>query len=1045
MKKDSSFKPVDSKVNFPKLEESILQYWDKEKIFDKTISEREGAKDYVTFDGPPGTNGKPHVGHMMQSALKDLWPRFKTMQGYRVLRKAGWDTHGLPVEIQAEKELGLHEKEEIESYGVDKFVEYCRSIVFSYKDEWIRAIKRIGRFLDTDNDYATLTNDFIQTDWWGIKQAHKKNLLYKDFKILPYCSRCGTSLSSHEVAQGYEDITDTSAFVRFKVEGENDTYFLAWTTTPWTLIGNVALAVGPKVDYVLAETEEWGKLYLAKEKLALLDEREISYKIIKELKGADLVEKTYEPLWNFFKPEKDQKAFIVVGEDFVTTEDGSGIVHMALYGEDDWQVIKKYDLPRIQHVGLDGKLTSEVGNDWAGLGFKEVDPKVIADLDKRKLLFAKENYTHSYPFCWRCKTPLIYYAKSSWFIKSTALREKMLTENKKINWQPPSAQEGRFGKWLEGNVDWAISRERFWGSPLPIWHCTDCDEMVVVGSIAELRELANEDLPADDKIDLHKPFIDTITINCPKCSAKLTREPETLDSWYNAGMMPWGQWGYPAVEGSEKTFKSQFPADFIAEGQDQTRGWFYTLLVCATMLEEQASFKNVIMTSLILDDKGQKMSKSKGNVTDPLDMFDKYGAEAVRWNFYRNNPWNPMRFGPAVLEETLRDVLIPLWNVYSFFVTYANIDDWKPAKKKVKLTNDLDRWIISAKEELIGEVTNHLENYDVAKAAASFEKFLDGLTNWYVRRSRRRFWKSEDDADKKAAYQTLYEVLVDVTHALAPFLPFITEEMYQNLVVPFDKKAAQSVHLAKYPKVNKKALNENLNKQIEKVLVIARLARAARSKASLKVRQPLAKLTVAGMTDKDMKKELQEALLEEVNIKSLEFIADVAELSKREIKLNFKVAGKKFGADVKDIQKMIASGEFTEESDGTLTVGEHKLDQEDYLEQYSSEEGQDVLVEGDLAIVLDTALTEKLKQEGIVRDIVRAVQDLRKEAGYELTDRIKVSFETSDESVKTALENFADYLKSETLAESISLEKSVADAETDLDLDGQKIWLGVKK
>jgi len=1011
----------------------------------KSIDQRERGKrgDWVFYDGPPGTNGAPHIGHMLQSSLKDLWPRFKSMQGYRVLRKAGWDTHGLPVELQAEKELGLDSKRDIRNYGMAKYVAYCRSTVFRYEELWIKAIERLGRFLDTTDAYATLTNEYIQTDWWVIKQAHEKGLLYKDFKVLPYCTRCGTGLSSHEVAQGYQEVTDTSAYVKLRLVDQPNTWLVVWTTTPWTLIANVAVAVGPKVKYVrLRRTRDAEGKPIDQpgvdERLVVAAERADAllgagnYEVEEQFDGSKLAGEHYQPPFDFFKPK--EKAFYVVAEDFVTTEDGTGLVHLAAYGEDDFRVIKKYQLPLIQHIDAEGKLKADVAQ-WSGKSFKEVDREVVADLKTRGLLFRADPHQHSYPFCWRCKTPLIYDAQSSWFIKTTAFAKKMLANNKKINWQPEHIRAGRFGKWLEGNVDWAISRARFWGSPLPVWKCTACEEYTVVESLAELRKLATDELPPDDKIDLHRPWIDTVKLRCSHCKSHepMVREPDVLDCWFNAGVMPWGQWGYPAKPGSDKLFKSQYPADFICEGLDQTRGWFYVLLAASTMLTGKSSFKNVICTDLILDERGRKMSKSVGNVVEPLEIMDKFGADVVRWWFFRADPWLSRRYSD-------RDVLLgrdalfrPLWNVYSFFVTYANVDKFTPrvaSADKLKPTHVLDRWILGELDATTVAVTRHLEAYDVAPAAAALERFVDGLSNWYTRRSRRRFWKAADDTDKRDAEETLYHVLVVLSKLLAPFAPFTAEAMYRNLT------SGESVHLEDWPTPSRRKADRALLTEVDLARTIVTLALRARQDAKVRVRQPLAELSVAvpAIAARELSPEIEELVRDEVNVKKITYVSDPEQLGTAERKLNFAVAGKKYGSEVKQIQKELAAG--------TLT---RKLDAEDVLTTYRGKPGTAVAGERDVLVALDVAVTPELEDEGLVREVVRAVQDLRKDAGYDVADRIALTVVTDDARLRKAVEKFSDYLKGETLATTVAYERGAADASFDFELEGTKAWLGVKR
>jgi len=1048
------FTPVDPKQDLVKKEHAVLAFWERAKIFEKSVERPASGKPkkaWVFYDGPPGTNGKPHIGHMMQSALKDVWPRFKTMQGHRVVRKAGWDTHGLPVELQAEKELGLDGKRDIHNYGMAKYIMYCRDTVFRYVAEWEKSIKRIGRFLDTSNAYATLTNDYIQTDWWVIKQAHAKGLLYKDFKVLPYCSRCGTGLSSHEVAQGYQEVTETSAFVKFPLRDEPSTSLVIWTTTPWTLIANVAIAVGPEVKYVRVRPKKDAgpgldeRLIVAK---ALADKvlGEGTYEIEDEFDGHALVGKSYEPPYNFFKPK--EKAFYVVEEDFVTTEDGSGLVHMAAYGEDDYKVIKKYKLPLIQHVDWDGSMKKEVTK-WSGKNFKEVDKEVVRDLKERGTLLKALPYTHSYPFCWRCKTPLIYNAQSSWFIRTTAFKDKMIKANQKINWQPEHIKDGRFGKWLEDNVDWAVSRARYWGSPLPVWICKK-EHLTVVENVEEMRRLATTELPPDDKIDLHKPFIDTVKLKCAECGDEAVREPDVLDCWFNAGNMPWGQWGYPHKPESRAVYKEQYPADFICEAIDQTRGWFYVLLATSVMVTGKSSFKNVICTNHILDERGRKMSKSVGNVIDPLPLFEKFGADSVRWAMFKPDPWLPKRFGESVVAEASGSLMRPLWNVYSFFVTYANIDKFEPGSAKAgklaapKSKHVLDRWILAELNDTIAIVTDRLEAFDVTPAVARIEQFVEGLSNWYVRRGRRRYWKSENDGDKKAAEATLYYVLVRLSQLLAPLTPFVSEEIYRNLVRAEDG-GTESVHLAEWPKAGRvSSADKSLLTEMRLAQQLASLARAARQEAKLRVRQPLARLIVALPTKTELNSTIEELVTDEVNVKALDYVTDPKELGTAQVKLNFAVAGKKYGAKVKELAKQLASGSFEMNAKG-VTLGDTTLAADDVLITYQGKKGLAVAGERDVLVGLDLKLTPELEQEGLIRELIRAVQDLRKEAGYDISDRIVLSVVSSDPLVTAALKNFSTQLTQETLATSLESVEGSADKRSDFIFESHKAVIAIKK
>ncbi len=1055
-------KPVSEKLHLPAVDHEIMKFWEERKVFERSISEREGRPDYVFFDGPPGTNGLPHIGHMMQSALKDLWPRFKTMQGHRVLRKAGWDTHGLPIELTADKELGFTSKLDVAKFGEAEYVDYCRNTVFRFKREWELAIKRIGRFLDLENAYATYEPYYIQSDWWTLKQAWNLELtgeareralrlgqmpryLYKDYRVMAYSPRTGTTLSNFEVAQGYEEVTDLTLYIKFKVVGEANLYLTAWTTTPWTLLSNLAVAVGPDIEYSVIEREYSGKhLIIASERLEALKPVLGEYKVVGTRRGRELEGMRYEPLFDWLKID-GTRACSVVCDDYVTTSDGTGLVHLANYGEDDFRILRKMEIPVVLTVDSNG-IVGEHAKPFAGREFREegLDVDILKYLQAKGLLLGKEKYTHAYPFDYRTKTPLMYFPRPAWFIRTTELKEMMLEANRHIGWKPDHVRDGRFGNWIENVQDWNVTRERYWGSPLPVWMTEDGSEAVCVESLAELRELVLEsgsDLPAD--FDPHKPAIDKIVLRA-KDGREMRRENFVLDSWFNAGLMPWGQWGYPAEPDSEKLFMSQYPADFISEGQDQTRGWFYTLLACSCLVakakQESAkqsgneseqkfwnnpvnwsSYKNVICTELVLDPKGQKMSKSLGNVVDPMLLFDKFGADPVRWIFFATNPWLAKRFGEEEIREAVRAVILPLWNSYSFFVTYAVIDGWKPGGEPVERT-ELDRWILSEYNRLIGDVTTNLEQYDVGRASQAVLSFLDELTNWYIRRSRRRFWKSESDADKQSAYATLYDVLEGLVRLLAPFLPFITEHIYQNLVRGLNHNAVESVHLTNYPIADESLRDRTLERQMSRVQEAVSLARALREERKIKVRQPLARMTWV-VPDANADRELQPYLAlvaEEINVKQIEIHSSDEGLVTLSAKANFKVLGKKVGPRMKEIAALIEQLPAEEiaklESGNNITLSDVLLTPEDVLVRRDELEGFAVKSNGHMTIALDTYLTQELTAEGLAREIVHSIQTARKDAGFEITDRISIELATLSGELEDAVNQFAEYICRETLA-----------------------------
>jgi len=1060
-------KPVSEKLHLPTVDHEILKFWEERKIFERSTSERAGGQDFVFFDGPPGTNGLPHIGHMMQSALKDLWPRYKTMQGYRVLRKAGWDTHGLPIELTADKELGFTSKLDVAKYGEAEYVDYCRKTVFRFKQEWEVAIRRIGRFLDLENAYATYEPYYIQSDWWTLKQAWNLELegdarekalrlgqspryLYKDYRVMAYSPRTGTTLSNFEVAQGYQDVTDLTLYVKFKVVGEANLYLTAWTTTPWTLLSNLAVACGPEIEYSIIERAETGKkLIIATARLEALKAMLGEYRIVGTKLGKELEGMRYEPLFDWLK-QPGTRACSVVCDDYVTTEDGTGLVHLANYGEDDFRILRKMEIPVVLTVDANG-FVGEHAKPFAGREFREegLDVDILKYLQAKGLLLGKEKYTHTYPFDYRTKTPLMYFPRPAWFIRTTALKEMMLEANQHIGWKPEHVRDGRFGNWLENVQDWNVTRERYWGSPLPVWQTEDGSEAVCVESLDELHRLAHEsgmDLARD--WDPHKPAIDKVVLRA-KDGREMRRENFVLDSWFNAGLMPWGQFGYPAQPGSEELLMSQYPADFISEGQDQTRGWFYTLLACSCLVakakmedtkkrgdqkaysfwskpENWSSYKNVICTELVLDSKGLKMSKSIGNVVDPMQLFEKFGADPVRWIFFATNPWLAKRFGEEEIREAVRSVILPLWNSYSFFTTYAVIDGWKPSSAKVERT-ELDRWILSEYNRLIEEVTTNLDQYDVGRASQAILSFLDELTNWYIRRSRRRFWKSESDADKHAAYATLYDVLEGLVRLLAPFLPFLCEHIYQNLVRGLNAKAPDSVHLASYPVANSAARDLNLERQMARVQEAVSLARALREERKLKVRQPLARMTWV-VPEAGAATELEPYLglvAEEINVKHIEIHANDKGLVSLSAKANFKVLGKKVGARMKEfaaaIEALNAEQIAQLEKTGSVSVLDTELTSEDVLIRREELAGFAVQSDGHMTIALDTHMTPELVAEGLAREVVHSIQSARKDAGFEITDRIEIELSLESAELADAVRQFEEYICRETLCTDLTI------------------------
>jgi len=942
------FKKLPSLINFPHMEEEIMKFWKDKDTFKKSLEIRKGSPRFNFYEGPPTANGKPHAGHVLPRIYKDLFPRYKTMQGYYVPRKAGWDTHGLPVELEVEKELGINSKQEIEKYGIEEFNKKCRESVFRYEKEWRLFTERIGFWIDMDNPYITLSNDYIESVWWLLKKIWEKGLLYKGYKIVPWCPRCETALSDHEVAQGYKETEDPSIFVKFKIKNQDNTYFLAWTTTPWTLISNVALAVHPDEDYVKVKYNN--EYYILAEKRLTYVFPEGSYEIIERYKGKDLEKTYYEPLFNFLPIDKDSH-YVVLG-DFVTLEDGTGIVHIApAFGDEDFQIGKKYDLPFLQPVDQNGKFIKEV-EPWAGMFIKKADPLIIENLKNRNLLFKEEKYLHSYPFCWRCDTPLIYYARASWYIKTTAVKEDLLRNNQKINWYPEHIKEGRFGNWLANNIDWSLSRERYWGTPLPIWICESCGHQECIGSYKELG------ITDTKNFDPHKPYIDKITLKCPKCGGTMYRVPEVIDCWFDSGAMPVAQWHYPFE--NEEEFKASFPADFICEAIDQTRGWFYSLLAISTLVFNEPAYKNVLVTELVLDEKGEKMSKHKGNVVDPWLILNKYGADALRWYIFTvSPPWVPLRFSPDAVNEALKKFLLTLWNTVSFFSIYAEIDGFDPTKNSIPLENleDIsDRWIISRLNSLILKVKEDMDKFNVTSAARSIQSFvIDDLSNWYIRLNRERFWKSEKDNDKWSAYTTTYTVIKELTKLLAPFIPFTTEKIYQEIVRVAEKEAPESVHLCDYPQGETKYIDSVLEADMEIVRDIVTIGRMLRNQANIKIRQPLSKIWINTKGNKENLEKLSKYIKQELNVNDIIF-------DKPEVKENILI-----------------------HEDDNLQVG------------------------------LDISITEDLLKKGILRELEHKIQMLRKEAKLDYVDRIKFYYQGSPK-IKEIIEENKEELLEEILA-----------------------------
>lgn len=1034
------YKKVPTDLNFVAREKEVEKFWEDHEIFKKSMENRKEAETYTFYDGPPTANGKPHIGHVLTRVIKDMIPRYRTMKGYDVPRKAGWDTHGLPVELEVEKMLGLDGKEQIEEYGLEPFIKYCKESVWKYKGMWEDFSKTVGFWADMDDPYVTYENDFIESEWWALKQIWERGLLYKGFKIVPYCPRCGTPLSSHEVAQGYKDVKEHSAIVRFKVKGE-EAYILAWTTTPWTLPSNVGLCVNPDETYVKVQNGDY-TYYLAEALCEKVLEGE--YTVLERYQGKDLEYKEYEPLFDFVKPNK--KAHYVTCDHYVTLTDGTGVVHIApAFGEDDSKVGRKYDLPFVQLVNAAGEMTEETK--WAGIFCKKADPMILTDLKERGLLFSAPIFEHSYPHCWRCDTPLIYYARESWFIKMTSVKEDLIRNNNTINWIPESIGKGRFGDWLENVQDWGISRNRYWGTPLNVWEC-QCGHQHSIGSIEELKAMS-PNCPAD--IELHRPYIDEVTITCEKCGKQMKRVPEVIDCWFDSGSMPFAQHHYPFE--NKELFEQQFPADFISEAVDQTRGWFYSLLAISTLIFNKAPYKNVIVLGHVQDENGQKMSKSKGNAVDPFDALETYGADAIRWYFYVNSaPWLPNRFHGKAVMEGQRKFMGTLWNTYAFFVLYANIDEFDPTKYSLEYDKlpVMDKWLLSKLNTLVGTVDTCLSGYQIPEAARALQDFVDDMSNWYVRRSRERFWAKGMEQDKINAYMTLYTALVTVSKTAAPLIPFMTEEIYQNMVCSVDQSAPESIHLCDYPESNKAYIDRQLEIDMDEVLKIVVMGRAARNTANLKNRQPIGQMFVKA--PHVLPVFYQEIIEEELNVKKVVFTDDVRDFTSYSFKPQLKTVGPKYGKQLGDIKKALSEVSGNEAMDtlnetGALTFSfggtEVVLTKEDLLIDTAQTEGY--VTEGDntITVVLDTNLTPELLAEGFVRELISKIQTMRKEAGFEVTDHIVV-YSKGNEKIAGILKLHEEEVKSEVLAENIILE-TLAGYVKEWNINGENVTLGVEK
>ena len=1049
------YKKVSTDMNFVDREKETEKFWEDNHIFEKSMEDREGCPQYMFYDGPPTANGKPHIGHVLTRVIKDMIPRYRTMKGYEVPRKAGWDTHGLPVELEVEKALGLDGKDQIEKYGVEPFIKKCKESVWKYKGMWEDFSNTVGFWADMDDPYVTYHNTFIESEWWALKKIWDKGLLYKGFKIVPYCPRCGTPLSAQEVAQGYKDVKERSAIVRFKVKDE-DAYILAWTTTPWTLPSNIALCVNPEEDYAKVKAADGYTYYMA---VALLDtvlgklgdeENGVkAYEVLETYKGQDLEYKEYEPLYQCAydcAAKQNKKAFYVTCDTYVTLTDGTGVVHIApAFGEDDAKVGRKYDMPFVQLVDEKGEMGKTTP--FAGLFVKKADPEVLKDLDGRGLLFDAPKFEHSYPHCWRCDTPLIYYARESWFIKMTAVKDDLIANNNTINWIPESIGKGRFGDWLENVQDWGISRNRYWGTPLNIWEC-ECGCQHSIGSIEELKSMSDN---CPDEIELHRPYIDNVTIKCPKCGKEMHRVPEVIDCWFDSGSMPFAQYHYPFE--NQELFEKHFPADFISEAVDQTRGWFYSLLAISTLIFNKAPYKNVIVLGHVQDENGQKMSKSKGNAVDPFDALEKYGADAIRWYFYINSaPWLPNRFHGKAVTEGQRKFMGTLWNTYAFFVLYANIDEFDATKYTLEYEklSVMDKWLLSKLNSAIKAVDEDLANYKIPEAAKALQSFVDDMSNWYVRRSRERFWAKGMEQDKINAYMTLYTALVEICKTAAPMIPFMTEDIYQNLVRSIDANAPESIHLCDFPKVNEAHIDKELEENMDRVLKLVVMGRACRNTANIKNRQPIGQMYVKA--DFELSEFFDAIVADELNVKNVTFTQEVRDFTSYSFKPQLKTVGPKYGKLLGGIKNVLngldgnaamdelnANGCLRFEVNGEEVV----LNREDLLIDTAQMEGYVSEDDNGITVVLDTNLSEELLEEGFVREIISKVQTMRKEADFEVMDKIVITYEGS-EKAETVFAKNADEIGAETLA--LEVKKATpAGYVKEWKINGEAVTLGVEK
>lgn len=1055
------YEKVSTKLDFTSREEKVLKFWKENEIFEKSIEEKKDLPTYTFYDGPPTANGKPHIGHVLTRVIKDMIPRYQTMKGHKIIRKAGWDTHGLPVELEIEKELGIDGKEQIEAYGLDPFIRKCKESVWKYKGMWEEFSNKVGFWADMDNPYVTYHNTFIESEWWALKKIWDDGLLYKGFKIVPYCPRCGTPLSSHEVAQGYKTVKERSAVVRFKVIGE-DAYFLAWTTTPWTLPSNVALCVNPDENYCKVKAADGYTYYMAEALLdkvlggmaeKLVKEEKIAegtpaYEILETYKGKELEGKEYEPLFECTKEyvaKLPQKGHYITCDSYVTMSDGTGIVHIApAFGEDDANVGRKYDLPFVQFVDGKGDMTKETP--YAGLFVKDADKPVLVDLEKAGLLFDAPKFEHEYPHCWRCDTPLIYYARDTWFIKMSAVKDRLVKNNNTVNWIPEGIGKGRFGAWLENVQDWGLSRNRYWGTPLNIWECS-CGKRHAIGSIEELKSMSDN---CPDDIELHRPYIDAVTIKCPDCGGEMKRVPEVIDCWFDSGAMPFAQWHYPFE--NQDIFEDNFPADFISEAVDQTRGWFYSLMAISTLLFDKAPYKNVIVLGHVQDKDGQKMSKSKGNAVDPMDALNKYGADAIRWYFYSNSaPWLPNRFHEDAVVEGQRKFMGTLWNTYAFYVLYANIDEFDPTKYTLEYDklSVMDKWLLSKLNSMVKSVDDNLGNYRIPEATKALAEFVDDMSNWYVRRCRERYWAKDMPQDKINAYMTLYTALVTLCKTAAPMIPFLTEDIYQNLVRTVDKNAPESIHLCDFPEVNESMIDPELEASMDEVLKVVVFGRAARNTANIKSRQPIANMYIKAA--KTLDDYFVDILRDELNVKNVEFKEDLSAFTAYSFKPQLRTVGPKYGKHLNAIKEYLANVDGNKamselKADGVIKFTaddtEIALTEEDLLIDVAKMEGY--VTEGDnyVTVVIDTTLTPELIEEGYVREVISKIQTMRKDSDFQVTDRIKV-YVTGNAKIAEVMEKNADEIKRVVLGDAFVMD-AACDNSKEWNINGEKVTIGVE-